>query len=146
MEHPESIAGAVEFVAGVAGEVEAEILVMVKHGRVDGAIEEGKDGVLRRRYYDGLNIRQNKVVVGLQNGASRHCWVVDHHCLLVVVNGLDFVDAGRCGEEQVVGAVEHVPELRSAAPIVEAEGIFYWDVTAGGAAERETGESRKGLQ
>ncbi|PON93064.1 hypothetical protein TorRG33x02_109700 [Trema orientale] len=134
MEDPEGIAGAVKLVARVAGEVEAEITVVVEHGGVDGAIEKCKDGVRGGRYYGGLNIRHLEVVVRLQNGAGGHGGVVYHHCLLVVVDGFHLVVARRGQEEQFSAAVEHVPELWRPATVVHAERVLYGNVAAGGAA------------
>lgn len=137
MEDSESIAGPVKLVAGVAGEVEAEIAVVVKHWGVDGAVEKGKDSVRCRRDYGRLNVRHNEVVVRLKNGAGGHGWVVHNHRFLVVVDGLDLVASRRCQEEEViVGAVEHVPELWCAAAVVDPERVVYGDVAAAGVAAR----------
>lgn len=48
MENPKRIARTVELVAGVGGEVEAEVAVVVEDRGVNGAIEEGKDGIRGR--------------------------------------------------------------------------------------------------
>ena len=56
VEQAEGSARAVELVAGVAGEVEAERLVVVENRRVDGAIEERENRVRRWRDYRVLNL------------------------------------------------------------------------------------------
>lgn len=132
--------GAVELIAGVAGEVEAERLVVVENRRVDGAVEEDKDGIRRRRDHRGLDIGHEEVVVGLENGASGHGWVVDHHCLLVIVDGLDFVVPGGCQEEKVGAAVQHSLVLRCSAALVYSK----WVLHRNGAAEAAAGEGNRG--
>lgn len=95
------IARTVQLVAGVTGKVEAEGPVVVQDGRVDRAVHEGEYGVRRRRNNGGLYIRHNEVVMGLQDCTRGHCRIVDHHGLLVVVDGLDFVGTGWSLEEEV---------------------------------------------
>lgn len=123
----------------MAGEVEAQILVVVEDRGVNGAVEKGKDGVGCGRYYGRLDVRHEEVVVRLEYGASGHGGVVDYHGFLVVVDGLDLVAAGRGQEEQliihiIVAAVEHTAELRRAATSIDAEWIVYGDVSTGVAA------------
>lgn len=68
----------------MAGEVEAEGLVVVENRGVYGAVEESEYGVRRRGNYCVLHVRHGKVVVGLEDGARGHGWVVDY--LLVGIN------------------------------------------------------------
>lgn len=131
---PKRVAWVVKLVAGVAGEVEAEGLVVVEDRGVDGAVEEGEDRVRGRWNYGGLDRGQEEIVVGLEDGAGWHGGVVNDEVFLVVVDRLDFVVAGWGGEEEVGGAVEHATELRRTAAVVEAERIVYGDGAAGGAA------------
>lgn len=70
----------------------------------------------------------------LKDGAGRHGRIVDHHGLLVVIDGLDFVSAGGSEEEEICGAIEHAPELRRSAAVVDSEGVFDRNVAAGGPA------------
>lgn len=142
VEETKRSAGTVELVAGVAREVEAQRLVVVEHRRVDGAVEESKDGVGRGGNEGVLNLRHDEVVVRLEDGASGHSGVIDDERFFVVVDGLDFVVAGGGLEEEVGGAVEHFRELWGAATVVDAEWVLDAHVAAEVAAEGET-ESRK---
>lgn len=101
MEDPEGIARRVELITGVAREVEAEILVVVEHRRVDGAVEQRKHGVRGRRYNRRLNVRHDEIMMRLENGARRHGGVVYDDILLVVFDGLHLVVPGRGDEEKV---------------------------------------------
>lgn len=135
MEDPEGIAGSVELITGVVGEVEAKILVVVQHRRVDRAVQQREHGVRRRRYYCRLDVRQDKIMVRLKNGARRHGRVVYDHLLLVVVDRLHLVVTRWGDEKQVRGiAVQHAAELRRPAPVVHAKRVFYGDGAARGAA------------
>lgn len=138
MEDSKRIARTVELVAGVGGEVEAEVAVVVEDRGVNRAIEEGKDGIRGRWDQGRLDVGHEEVVVGLENGAGRHGGVVNDYGFLVVVYGLYFVGAGRGEEEEVGGAVEHVAELRRAAAVVEGERVIYGDGAAGVAALGES--------
>lgn len=65
MEKPESGTRPVKLLAGVSGEVEAAVFVVVEHGGVYRAVHKSENGVRRRRDEDGLNVGHEKVVVGL---------------------------------------------------------------------------------
>lgn len=103
MKELEGSTGPVKFVAGMAGEVEAQRLVVVEDRGVYGAVHENEDGVGRGGDEGRLNVRQDEVVVRLENGASGHGRIEDDQVLLVVVDGLDLVVPGWGGEEQVRG-------------------------------------------
>lgn len=78
-----------------------------------------------------MDVGHGKIVVRLKDGASRHRWIVDHHGLLVVIDGLYFVTAGGSEEEEIGGAIEHMAELRRSAAVVDSEGVFDRNVAAG---------------
>ncbi|GER36998.1 DNA repair protein RecO [Striga asiatica] len=108
-------AGGVELVARVAGEVEAEGSVVVEHGGVGGAIDEGEDGVRRRRDGGGLDLGQGEVAAGLEDGAR----------------------AGGGEEEKARGgAVEGAAELGSAAAVVDGKGKLRQSTAAAGDMKR----------
>lgn len=136
MEDSERVAGAVELVAGVAGEIEAEVLVVVEDRRIDRAIEEREDGVRRGRDDDRLDVGHGEIVVRLEDRAGRHGRIVDHHGLLVVIDGLDFVSAGGSEEEEIGGTIEHAAELRRSAAVVDSEGVLDRNGAAGSPARR----------
>nr|GMC87220.1 hypothetical protein DVH24_041225 [Ipomoea batatas]GMC87222.1 hypothetical protein DVH24_041225 [Ipomoea batatas]GMD00387.1 hypothetical protein DVH24_041225 [Ipomoea batatas]GMD29134.1 hypothetical protein DVH24_041225 [Ipomoea batatas]GMD84660.1 hypothetical protein DVH24_041225 [Ipomoea batatas] len=56
VEELEGSAGSVELVAGMGGEIEAEVLVAVENRGIDGAVEEREDGVGGRRDDGGLEL------------------------------------------------------------------------------------------
>ena len=114
---------------------------MVENRRVDGAVEEGEDGIRRRRDHRRLDVRHDEVVVGLEDGAGRHGGVVDDHCFLVVIDRLDFVVPGGGNEEEIgVVAAQHLFILRRAAALVDSERVFH----GYGAAEAPAGEGSGG--
>lgn len=134
----------------MTGEIEAEGAVSMEDGGVDGAIEEGKDGVWRRWDNGVLDVGQYNVVVGLEDGARGHVGVVDSHCLGLVVYGLDLVVAVWGYEEEGKGggvAREHVPELWGPAPVVDPEWVVDRDrpalVPARGVGEGGEGEEEE---
>lgn len=57
--------------------VEAEGLVVVENGRVEGTVEESKDGIRRRRDDSKLEVGHEKVMMGLEDGAGGHGGVID---------------------------------------------------------------------
>lgn len=77
----------------VVGEIETKGFVVVENRRVDGAVHESEDGVRRRRNEGGLDVGQDKVVVGLKDGAGGHGRVVDGERFGGVIDGLYFVAA-----------------------------------------------------
>lgn len=84
-------------------EVEAERLVVVEYWGVDGAVDEGEDGVGRGWDEGGLEVRHEEVVVGLKDGACGHGGVVDGECFGGVVDGLHLVAARWGLEEESIG-------------------------------------------
>lgn len=85
VEELEGSAGSVELVAGMGGEIEAEVLVAVENRGIDGAVEEREDGVGGRRDDGGLEVGHEEVMVGLEDGASGHGRVKDEHAAVVVI-------------------------------------------------------------
>lgn len=115
-------------------EVEAKVLVVVKHWRVNRAVEESKNGVWSWADYERLYFSHNEVMVRLKNGAGRHGRIVNYHSFLVVVDVLDFVAARRGCKEQVTAAVKHAAKLRRPTPVIHAKRVAYVDAATGGSA------------
>jgi len=100
----------------------------VEEGGIHRAVKQSKDSVRGRRNDGILEVRQDEVVVGLEDGAGGHVRVIDGHGLSLVIDGLDLEVAIGSYEEEGVGggvACEHVPELRGSTPVVDPKRVVH---------------------